>query len=88
MLSHIFRQKAARLLAAKTTLASRVDFIHESSDGSIGKSLFEQIKQKIEKMLEPPPVKAAKPLPKPLDKVNIVYRACSCILMKKLDNLT
>lgn len=56
-------------MAAKTTLAARVDFIHESSDGSIGKNLFELIKQKIEKMLEPPPVKAAKPLPKPLDKV-------------------
>ncbi|VDO42974.1 unnamed protein product [Brugia timori] len=63
-------QKAARLLAAKTTLAARVDFIHEASDGLIGKSLFEQIKQKIEKMLEPPPVKAAKPLPKPLDKAS------------------
>lgn len=73
-MSLIFRQKAARLLAAKTTLAARVDFIHESSDGSIGKNLFEQIKQKIEKMLEPPPVKAAKPLPKPLDKVIIVSR--------------
>ncbi|VDM96032.1 unnamed protein product [Thelazia callipaeda] len=64
------RQKAARLLAAKTTLAARVDFIHESLDGSVGKNLFEQIKQKIEKMLEPPPVKAAKPLPKPLDKAS------------------
>lgn len=70
-------------MAAKTTLAARVDFIHESADGSIGKGLFEQIKQKIEKMLEPPPVKAAKPLPKPLDKVNSVCCACLYILMRK-----
>lgn len=64
------RQKVARLLAAKTTLASRVDSLHESPDGAIGQRFFEQIKQKIEKMLEPPPVKAAKPLPKPLDKAS------------------
>lgn len=57
-------------MAAKTTLAARVDSLHESSDGSLGKNLFEQIKQKIEKMLEPPPVKSVKPLPKPLDKAS------------------
>ena len=56
-------------MSAKATLAARVDSLHESADGAIGLRLLEQIKQKIEKMLEPPPVKAAKPLPKPLDKV-------------------
>lgn len=61
----------ARLLSAKATLAARVDSLHESSDGSLGKNLFEQVKHKIEKMLEPPPVKSVKPLPKPLDKVRI-----------------
>lgn len=64
------REKVARLLSAKTTLAARVDSLHESSDGAIGRGFFDQIKQKIEKMLEPPPIKAAKPLPKPLDKVS------------------
>uniref|UniRef100_A0A915BC29 U4/U6 small nuclear ribonucleoprotein Prp31 n=2 Tax=Parascaris univalens TaxID=6257 RepID=A0A915BC29_PARUN len=65
-----FRQKVARLLSAKATLAARVDSLHESSDGSLGKNLFEQVKHKIEKMLEPPPVKSVKPLPKPLDKAS------------------
>ncbi|MFH4977409.1 hypothetical protein AB6A40_004118 [Gnathostoma spinigerum] len=64
------RNKAARLLAAKTTLAARIDSLHNSPDGILGKNLFEQIKQKIEKMLEPPPVKSIKPLPKPLDKAS------------------
>ncbi|KHN84540.1 U4/U6 small nuclear ribonucleoprotein Prp31 [Toxocara canis] len=65
-----FRQKVARLVSAKATLAARVDSLHESSDGSLGKNLFEQVKHKIEKMLEPPPVKSVKPLPKPLDKAS------------------
>lgn len=62
------RQKTARIIANKCTLAARVDSLHESADGEIGRSLSEQIQQKIEKMLEPPPVKSQKALPKPLDK--------------------
>jgi len=64
------RRKAARLMAAKCTLAARVDSLHAATDGSIGESLSEQIKQKLEKMLEPPPVKSQKALPKPLDKAS------------------
>lgn len=64
------RQKAARLIANKCTLAARVDYQHESADGRIGDDLFEQVKQKIDKWLEPPPVKQQKPLPKPLDKAS------------------
>jgi U4/U6 small nuclear ribonucleoprotein PRP31 len=64
------RQKAARIIAGKCTLAARVDSLHQSLDGSIGESLAEQIKQKIDKMLEPPPVKDKKALPKPLDKAS------------------
>ena len=54
------RRKAARLVAAKCTLASRVDSIHSSLDGRIGDQLVDEIKTKLEKMQEPPPVKNAK----------------------------
>lgn len=64
------RQKAARLMANKCTLAARVDSLHESADGKIGDDLSDQVKQKIEKWLEPPPVKQQKALPKPLDKAS------------------
>ncbi|XP_028396045.1 U4/U6 small nuclear ribonucleoprotein Prp31-like [Dendronephthya gigantea] len=60
-----FRKKGARLVAAKCTLAARVDSFHESVDGSMGRGLFEDIEQKFEKWQEPPPLKEAKPLPRP-----------------------
>jgi len=64
------RQKAARIIAGKCTLAARVDSLHQSLDGAIGESLANQVKQKIDKLLEPPPVKDKKALPKPLDKAS------------------
>jgi len=64
------RQKAARIIAGKCTLAARVDSLHQSLDGSIGESLANQVRQKLDKMLEPPPVKDKKALPKPLDKAS------------------
>uniref|UniRef100_A0A8D3DD67 U4/U6 small nuclear ribonucleoprotein Prp31 n=1 Tax=Scophthalmus maximus TaxID=52904 RepID=A0A8D3DD67_SCOMX len=69
------RRKAARLVSAKCTLASRVDSFHESSDGKVivpGK-LHKHLKikefwlLKFDKWQEPPPVKQVKPLPAPLD---------------------
>uniref|UniRef100_A0A671XIU4 U4/U6 small nuclear ribonucleoprotein Prp31 n=1 Tax=Sparus aurata TaxID=8175 RepID=A0A671XIU4_SPAAU len=51
------RRKAARLVAAKCTLASRVDSFHESSDGKVGYDLKEEIERKFDKWQEPPPVK-------------------------------
>ncbi|XP_058800288.1 U4/U6 small nuclear ribonucleoprotein Prp31 [Phymastichus coffea] len=61
------RRKASRLVAAKSTLAARVDACHDSTDGHIGQQFREEIEKKLDKMLEPPPVKFAKPLPKPID---------------------
>jgi U4/U6 small nuclear ribonucleoprotein PRP31 len=65
-----YRQKATKIIAAKCTLAARVDSLHESPDGGIGRDLSQQIHQKIDKLLEPPPVKNNKALPKPLDKAS------------------
>ncbi|KDR18987.1 U4/U6 small nuclear ribonucleoprotein Prp31 [Zootermopsis nevadensis] len=61
------RRKAARLVAAKSTLAARVDACHESSDGHVGQMFREEIEKKLDKLTEPPPVKFIKPLPKPID---------------------
>ena len=60
-----FRKKGARLVAAKCTLAARVDNFHETTDGSMGRGLFEDIEQKFEKWQEPTRLKEAKPLPRP-----------------------
>lgn len=62
-----FRRKAARLVGAKCILAARVDACHESIDGSIGQIFRDSIEKKLDKLTEPPPVKFAKPLPKPVD---------------------
>lgn len=61
------RRKSARLVAAKCTLAARVDSFHESADGEVGRTLREEIERKLDKMQEPPPVKQVKPLPAPID---------------------
>lgn len=54
-------------MAAKCTLGARVDSFHESVDGAIGDSLRAEIEQKLDKLLEPPPVKTVKPLPAPIE---------------------
>uniref|UniRef100_A0A1B6JXU1 U4/U6 small nuclear ribonucleoprotein Prp31 n=1 Tax=Homalodisca liturata TaxID=320908 RepID=A0A1B6JXU1_9HEMI len=61
------RRKAARLVATKCILAARVDASHDYKDGSIGRQLREEIEKKLDKLMEPPPVKFVKPLPKPID---------------------
>lgn len=61
------RRKAARLVAAKCTLAARVDANHTSVNGEIGLQFKEEIEKKLDKLQEPPPVKFAKPLPKPIE---------------------
>ncbi|GFS93217.1 hypothetical protein NPIL_52561 [Nephila pilipes] len=61
------KRKAARLVAAKCTLAARVDSFHESTDGEVGHTLKEDIERKLDKLQEPPPVKQVKPLPAPID---------------------
>lgn len=54
-------------MAAKCTLAARVDACHESVHGEIGLRFKEDIEKKLDKLQEPPPVKFAKPLPKPIE---------------------
>ncbi len=57
----------ARLVSCKVTLAARVDSFHESPQGEQGKSLLNEIERRLEKLQEPPPVKAIKPLIPPID---------------------
>ena len=61
------RRKGARLVAAKCTLAARIDSFHESLDGAAGRKLLEEIEKKFDKWQEPPPVKEVKALPRPDD---------------------
>ena len=44
------RRKAARICAAKCTLAARVDACHESVNGQVGKNLREEIEKKLDKL--------------------------------------
>ena len=70
------RKKAARLVAAKCSLAARVD-AHGGTNArgaTVGIGLREDIERKIDKALEPPPAKAPKPLPAP-DEVHRKKRA-------------
>ncbi|CAH3159842.1 unnamed protein product [Pocillopora meandrina] len=61
------RKKAARVVASKCSLAARVDGFHESTDGSVGQQLRENVEGKFDKWLEPPPLKETKALPRPDD---------------------
>lgn len=61
------RAKAARIVAAKATLAARVDSMHGSPSGTQGLRLREEVEKKLDKLQEPPPVKSIKPLPQPID---------------------
>lgn len=60
--------KVIRILSGRCALAARVDHSNESPNGTIGKGYKEEIQKKIEKWLEPPPLKPPKPLPAPDDK--------------------
>lgn len=59
------RMRACRLLAAKSTLAARVDSTRGDPSGNTGRNLREEVRKKIEKWQEPPPAKQPKPLPVP-----------------------
>uniref|UniRef100_A0A0E0AJY1 Nop domain-containing protein n=2 Tax=Oryza glumipatula TaxID=40148 RepID=A0A0E0AJY1_9ORYZ len=59
------RTRACRLIAAKSTLAARIDSIRGDPTGKPGRNLLEEIRKKIEKWQEPPPAKLPKPLPVP-----------------------
>ncbi|KAI9194805.1 hypothetical protein LWI28_009335 [Acer negundo] len=59
------RSRACRLLAAKSTLAVRVDSARGDPSGSVGRALRQDFYNKIEKWQEPPPAKLRKPLPVP-----------------------
>ncbi|KAH9324645.1 hypothetical protein KI387_004823, partial [Taxus chinensis] len=59
------RMRACRLLAAKATLAARVDSTRGDPTGKTGRTIREEIRKKIDKWQEPPPAKQPKPLPVP-----------------------
>ncbi|KAF3331489.1 pre-mRNA processing ribonucleoprotein binding region-containing protein isoform X2 [Carex rostrata] len=59
------RARVVRVLAAKSTLAARIDSIRGDPTGKAGRDFREGIRKKVEKWQEPPPAKLPKPLPVP-----------------------
>lgn len=59
------KMRACRLIAAKSTLAARVDSTRGDPTGKTGRVFKDEILKKIEKWQEPPPAKQPKPLPVP-----------------------
>ncbi|CAA0814146.1 pre-mRNA processing ribonucleoprotein binding region-containing protein [Striga hermonthica] len=59
------KMRVCRLLAAKSTLAARVDSTKGDLTGGTGRAFRAEIHKKIEKWQEPPPAKQPKPLPVP-----------------------
>ncbi|KAJ9554537.1 hypothetical protein OSB04_018582 [Centaurea solstitialis] len=61
----VYKMRACRLLAAKATLAARIDCARGDPSGQLGRTYREEVHKKIEKWQEPPPAKQPKPLPVP-----------------------
>ncbi|KAG2446240.1 hypothetical protein HXX76_000832 [Chlamydomonas incerta] len=59
------KNKAVRLIAAKSTLLARKDAYGEDPSGAYGAAMHTEVVRKIEKWQEPPPAKQIKPLPVP-----------------------
>lgn len=57
--------RAQRLVAAKVVLAARIDALRSQPSGSQGASFRQEIMAKLEKLAEPAPLKAVKPIPPP-----------------------
>ncbi|KAI6660995.1 hypothetical protein LOD99_13718 [Oopsacas minuta] len=61
------KMKAVRIIAAKCTIAARLDTFHACPTGEEGQGILAEVRKKIDKLQEPAPVKNIKPLPKPDD---------------------
>ncbi|XP_051192858.1 U4/U6 small nuclear ribonucleoprotein Prp31 homolog isoform X2 [Lolium perenne] len=59
------RTRSLRLIAAKSTLAARIDSIRGDTTGNSGKNFLEEIRKRVVKWQEPPQAKFPKPLPVP-----------------------
>lgn len=62
------RKRATKWVASKCVLAARCDASQSHPDGNAGKRFRNWIESQINKELEPPPKKAARPLPAPIEK--------------------
>lgn len=60
-------RQAVRLISAKVCLVARMDANHSAPLGTYGSKLRKELSQKIEKLMEPPPLKMIKALPVPVE---------------------
>jgi U4/U6 small nuclear ribonucleoprotein PRP31 len=61
-----YQKKAIAFVAAKVALASRVDAIHQSRDGQMGRDFLADIQEKLDRLMEPPPLRDTKALQAPI----------------------
>ncbi|ODQ65021.1 Nop domain-containing protein [Nadsonia fulvescens var. elongata DSM 6958] len=62
------RKQAMRIVSGKLVLAARIDMSRSSKDGHLGLKYYQEIKEKLEKLMEPPENKGIKALPVPDDR--------------------
>ena len=62
------KTQAMRIVAAKVVLATRIDMVHASADGSSGEGLRQQCLDRLDRLAEPPPNKGVRALPAPDDR--------------------
>ncbi|KAH7830917.1 U4/U6 small nuclear ribonucleoprotein PRP31 [Monocercomonoides exilis] len=59
------REKATQMLSGRVSLCSRIDAAGQCPSGSWGQDYKDELEAKIDKLLEPPPIKEEKPRPLP-----------------------
>ncbi|ORY13474.1 hypothetical protein BCR34DRAFT_561930 [Clohesyomyces aquaticus] len=62
------KTQALRIVSAKVILAARVDRVHQSTDGTMGRQFREDCERRLDKLTEPPPNRGARALPAPDDR--------------------
>jgi len=62
-----YKRNVQRTLAAKCSLAARMDLERKLRDGSYGLKLRGQVEKRIDQLAAPPPAKITKALPRPDD---------------------
>ena len=67
-ISDDYMVQSQRVLSAKLVLATRMDAVHSSPDGSEGRRLRQEFLDRLDKLTGPPPNKGPKALPAPDDK--------------------
>src|SRR5579859_7870403 len=69
-IAHDYRKQAQRKVSAKIVLLARIDAQRESSDGSVGQSMRQNIDKVLRKLQTPPEHRGPRALPAPLEPIS------------------